>query len=94
MDINEIIILPGTLDKLAQKHNVRRSEVEEVFINQPWIRWAEKGHTPGEDAYAALGRTDGGRYLVVFFLYKKNGDAFVISARAMDQKERCTYERR
>ena len=42
----------------------------------------------GEDLYAALGRTESGRYLIVFFIYKLSGEAFILSARDMDDKER------
>ena len=40
-----------------------------------------------------LGQTDAGRYLAVFFVYKKSHDAIVISARDMDAKERREYGR-
>jgi uncharacterized DUF497 family protein len=38
--------------------------------------------------YLALGQTDAGRYLYVFFVYKKSHNAIVISARDMDAGER------
>lgn len=47
----------------------------------------------GEDVYLALGQTDAGRYLAVFFVYKKSHDAIVISARDMDDKERDEHEK-
>jgi len=43
---------------------------EEVLLNQPRIRFAEKGHTEGDDVYAAFGQTFAGRFLSVFFIYK------------------------
>ncbi|MEK7278270.1 MAG: BrnT family toxin, partial [Chloroflexota bacterium] len=66
----------------------------QVLANQPLFRLVEKGHRPGEDVYAALGRTNAGRYLTVFFVYKKDQRALVISAREMTRPERKAYERR
>jgi uncharacterized DUF497 family protein len=40
----------------------------------------------------ALGQTDAGRYLSVFFVYKKTHDAIPISVRDMDDDERDDYE--
>ena len=54
---------------------------------------AEKGHVRGEDLYVAYGQTDGGRYLVVFFIHKHQSVALPISARDMTQSERRYYER-
>jgi len=41
-----------------------------------------------------MGQTKAGRYLVVFFVYKKTREALVLSARDMDRKERKHYERK
>lgn len=57
-------------------------------------RRVQKGHVPGEDLYAAYGRTHGGRYVIVFFAYKLTHEALVISARDMDAKERRQYAER
>ena len=42
--------------------------------------------------YAALGETKDGRYLIVFFIYKKDGRAIILSARDMTPAERKRYE--
>jgi len=47
----------------------------------------QRGHVPGEDVYAAFGQPEAGRYLVVFFSYKRSYEALVISARGMTQAE-------
>ncbi|MEW6200487.1 MAG: BrnT family toxin, partial [bacterium] len=60
----------------------------------PRIRLVERGKIRGENVYFAMGRTDSGRYLIVFFIYKKDGHAFVITARDMDIKERKLYEKK
>jgi uncharacterized DUF497 family protein len=42
----------------------------------------------------ALGQTGGGRYLTVLFIHKKTGDALILSARDMVEKERKMYGRK
>ena len=80
MKISEPTIPVKVLEKLERKHNVHEYEVHEVFANNPYFRKVGKGKQPGEDVYSASGRTDSGRYLQVFFIYKKGGRALVISA--------------
>ena len=66
-------------------------EVDEVFTGKPKIRKMNKGRFRGEDVYRALGRTQAGRYLAVFFIHKRTGAALILSARDMDRKERQIY---
>lgn len=94
MYVTDIIWLPDIVDKLAWKHHVSLAEVENVLCGQPAYRKVQRGHAPGEDVYAAFGQTDAGRYLAVFFVYKRSREALVISAREMDEHERRLYERR
>ena len=64
-------------------------EVEEVLSGRARFRCVERGHRGGEDVYAAIGRTRGGRRLVVFFAYKpKTREALVVSTREPSRKER------
>jgi uncharacterized DUF497 family protein len=42
----------------------------------------------------ALGTTDSGRYLTVYFLYKKNKEALIVTARDMTEKERKKYAKK
>lgn len=94
MRIENIIWLPHIVDKLAWKHNVTPQEVEEILFDNPLYRKVQKGHIPGENLYAALGRTEAGRFLIVFFVYKTTHEALLISARDMTKKEIKQYERR
>jgi uncharacterized protein len=91
-----IIICPLSIEeKLATKHHVMVREARQVLLSAPRIRFAEHGHTKGEDVFAAFGQTFGGRYLSVFFVYKPNtATAIIISARDMSDKERRAYGRK
>ena len=93
MRIEEVLWLEEIVEKLWRKHRVEPEEVEEVLAGRPEIRHIEKGHHPDEDLYLALGRTDAGRYLSVFFIYKLDERALIISARDMSSSERKRYER-
>ena len=93
MQIDGIIWQQQFVEKLAIKHGVEKTEVEEVLSNRPRFRFASKGNRAGEDVYSAMGQTDAGRYLIVFFIRKSNRRALIISARDMDRAERRNYGR-
>jgi len=88
------IWLEDIVEKLEAKHQVVPEEVEQVFSNQPRVKRMNKGHYRGEDVYRALGQTDAGRYLTVFFIHKLTHEALVLSARDMDDQERKNYARK
>ena len=94
MKIEHIVWLEEIIEKLDRKHNVQQYEVREVLDNEPYFRFVEKGHRPDENVYAAMGQTEGGRYLIVVFVYKRDKSALVLSAREMTQGERRRYEQR
>jgi len=94
MDVREIIWLDEIVTKIEQKHRVSTAEVEQVVQGRPMVRRLERGRITGEDLYVALGRTDVGRYLSVFFIRKEGNRALVISARDMDLRERRLYGRK
>jgi uncharacterized protein len=91
MKIVDYIWKDEFIEKLAHKHQVSQAEVEEVFCNRPRFDFVSKGHVTGENVYWALGQTDAGRYLTIFFIYKHGGKAMPISARDMNAKERRRY---
>src|ERR1700677_495054 len=94
MKIHGFIWLEDIIEKLWDKHNVDQAEVLEVIENNQHFRFVEKGYREGENVYAALGRTDAGRYLIIFFVYKQDRRALIVSARTMSEAERRRYERR
>ncbi len=92
--IEDIIWLDRIVEKIAWKHNVLPSEVEEVLGGNCKIYLKEKGRVEGEHLYNALGRTHSGRYLSIFFIKKLGNKALIITARDMKQNERRRYERK
>lgn len=88
MKITSLIWLEDLVDKIARKHAVKQSEVREVLRNHPRFRFVEKGRRMGENVYSAMGQTDTGRYLIVFFIRKKEEEALILSARDMTESER------
>lgn len=91
MNIQGFIWREETIDKLSRKHDITIDEVEEVFRGKPKFLRKEEGEVEGENLYNALGQTESGRYLSVFFIYKRSHHALIITAREMNLKERRYY---
>jgi hypothetical protein len=89
--ITGLIWLGDIIEKLERKHHIQQEEVREVFRRRPRFRFVEKGHRRGENVYVAQGRTEAGRYVNVFFVYKTNQRALILSARNMTPTERRRY---
>lgn len=94
MNIYDVIWKDKFVDKLASKHGVSTEEVEQVLFGDAYFRRVAQGQVEGEDVYAAYGQTQGGRYLIVFFIDKDDDAALPISARDMTPAERTFYEAR
>ena len=94
MHIRRCLWSEYVVDKIAWKHHLSTEEVEKALSSRPRIRRIERGRLKGEDVYVAYGRTDAGRYLTVFFIYKQSEYALILSARTMDEKERAAYRRK
>jgi len=89
--IEDIIWLDNIVEKLAWKHNVLPSEVEEVLRGNCKVFRKQKGKVEGEELYNAIGRTEAGRYLSVFFIKKLGNRALIVTAREMNRRERNRY---
>ena len=94
MRITGIIWLREVVDKLARKHHVTTDEVEEVLSVARHFRFIETGDVGGEDLYAAMGQTEAGRYLIIYFIYKATREALIVSAREMTRKEKRAYAKK
>jgi hypothetical protein len=81
----------GNIDKNLIKHNVENWECEQIFFNDPLIVLDDPKHSIAENRFAAFGKTDAERLLVVIFTIRSRLIR-VISARKMNRKERNFYE--
>jgi uncharacterized protein len=81
----------GNIDKNLIKHNVENWECEQVFFNKPILVLEDPSHSLSEKRWAAFGKTDANRLLVVVFT-KRGTLLRVISARDMNKKEKQYYE--
>jgi uncharacterized DUF497 family protein len=94
MKIKGIIWLDSVVEKIDHKHGVSRDEVCQVIEGHATFRFVEKGHRRGENVYAALGQTETGRYLIVFFIHKPDYRILILTARDMTGAERKRYEKK
>ena len=81
----------GNIDKNLIKHNVENWECEQVFFNRPLLVLDDPKHSVSEKRWAAFGKTDADRFLVVIFT-KRNNLIRIISARNMNKRERKFYD--
>ena len=92
MKIRWVVWKGRFVEKIRAKHRVAIDEVEQALRGRIHVRKAGRGHVPGEDLYAAFGRTAAGRHLIVLFVRKAGDVAMPISARDMTTTERRYYE--
>ena len=92
--MDDIIWLDRIIEKIAWKHNILPSEVEQVLCGQCRIFRKEKGRVEGEHLYNALGKTESGRFLSVFFIRKLGSKALIVTARDMNKAERSRYAKK
>lgn len=79
---------------MAWKHGVLPKEIEEILSGNFRLFKRESGKIEGEDLYNALGKTEAGRYLSVFFIKKLGNKALIITARDMNQRERRRHDKK
>ena len=68
--IEDVIWLDTIAEKLAWKHNILTSEVEEVLSGKCRVFKKEKGKVEGENLYNALGR-DKAREISINIFYQE-----------------------
>jgi len=81
----------GNLFKNWEKHRVSASESEQVFFNHPLVTGPDEKHSGSEMRRYALGMTDAGRRLFLFFTVRRRRIR-VICARDMNRKERKVFD--
>jgi len=80
----------GNSAKNWQRHQVSRTEAEQVFLNRPVV--ISKAGSDAEERRFAFGRTNADRQLAVVFMVR-GSQIRVISARPMSRQERKAHER-
>lgn len=85
MRISEFEWDDANMVHLALGHGIEPEEAEEVFAISPLFRKTKHGH------YAAFGRTQSGRLLVIVFEMKGGGIARIITGWDIDLAERRYY---
>ncbi|OGW59832.1 MAG: hypothetical protein A2V83_11680 [Nitrospirae bacterium RBG_16_64_22] len=76
----------GNVLHLALGHGIEPDEAEEVLAIAPLVRKTKKGH------YAAFGRTQAGRLLVIVFEKRASERVRVITGWDMSGTERRYYQ--
>lgn len=77
----------GNALHLALRHGIEPEEAEEIFAIDPVFRKTRRGH------YAAFGKTEAGRLLVMVFERRAAGVVRIISGWDMSTAERQYYQR-
>lgn len=72
------------------KHKVDYKEAEEIFFNKPLIIFDDKKHSVREKRWGALGKTNKGRVLAIYFTIRNNRIR-IISARDQGRKDKTIY---
>ena len=81
----------GNIDKNLIKQNVENWECEQIFFNKPILVLEDLSHSLSEKRWAAFGKTDADRLLMIVFT-KRGKLLRIISARDMNKKEKQFYE--
>ncbi|MHB1042473.1 MAG: BrnT family toxin [Eubacteriales bacterium] len=93
MQILRIRWAQDRIDHIA-KHRLKPYEVEEAAFNDPFAVVKKVGvsyRNRNEYIYVLLGRSEAGKYIAFFFIPKKQGPAYPVTAREMDESERRLY---
>jgi hypothetical protein len=80
----------GNSNKDFIRHNVQNWECEQIFFNRPLLVLEDTVHSAVEERWAAFGKTDANRLLVIVFT-RRNELLRVVSARDMNRRERQYY---
>src|SRR3990170_6100552 len=81
----------GNINKNKEKHNVEYRECEEIFSNKSLVFIEDKLHSQSENRWGALGKTNKGRQLAVYFTIRRD-KIRIISARDQGKKDKLAYK--
>jgi len=81
----------ANINKNKEKHKVEYRECEEIFSNKPLVFIEDKQHSQTENRWGALGKTNKGRQLAVYFTIRSD-KIRIISARDQGKKDKLAYQ--
>ncbi len=81
----------GNIHKNEDKHGLKWLVIEEVFFHEPLVIVEDFKHSDKECRCVAYGKNDAQDFLTVVFTIRED-NIRVISARAMNKKEKKFYE--
>ena len=81
----------SNINKNKEKHKVEYRECEEIFSNKPLVFIEDKQHSQSENRWGALGKTNRGRQLAVYFTIRRD-KIRIISARDQGKKDKLAYK--
>jgi uncharacterized DUF497 family protein len=88
MWLKKLIVKDFIEEKLWEKHQVTRGEVEECLVNRRSIRLRHKRNPV---RLIVLGVTQGGRLLKIILEFQGRGQYFLVTAMNMEPEERKQY---
>lgn len=89
-----VVISPAIREKLASKHSVSPSEVNQCFSNRNgrFLEDERENHKSDPPTYWFIAETDYGRKLKVAFVHR-NGDNYIRTAYSPSQEELRIYNK-
>jgi uncharacterized DUF497 family protein len=85
---------PRKAEANAAKHGVSFDDAVTVFLDPDALDGPDVQHSAAESRFRRVGRSAGGRVLMVAYTLRRSGDAEtirVISARRASRRERAAY---
>jgi uncharacterized DUF497 family protein len=86
--LKKLIVADFIKEKIWEKHQVSRLEVEECLVNRRNVRLRHKKN-PARSI--VLGATENGRLLKIILEFQGQGRYFLITALEMEPKEKRRY---
>lgn len=94
MKISALIWLEEIVEKLGPETQRLTGRSETGFPEFSAFSLRGEGAPHRRERVFRPGQTDAGRYVIVFFVYKRKQQALILSARDMTGSERGRYEKK
>ena len=91
MWLKKLIVADFIEEKIWEKHQITRAEIEECLVNQRSMRLRHKKNPVRS---IVLGVTQVGRFLKIILEFHGQGRYFLVTAMDMEPKEKRRYGKR